>query len=338
MARGVVFAGILVEAVVDGVPPVVRLLARKGRGKQGNALEGAHVFRGVRSCCGNDGGSVVDVLHHGGIADARGNFAGPSHDEGHAERFLKNPALVVHAVFAHVETLVAAVDDQRVFGKAFLVQVFHEASDAVVHGKQAAQVVFHVGVPFPFREGFRVFQFSGFHAVHQGLGALGVVIRPGLPFFRGHAVDFAQVPAVAGGDDALAHLFRHLVLEHLEVGINRHVPGYGLLVFLQEFRAVGVVVMEVGGRRQLGRVHLAQMAQGGAPGAVGGLVAHDEQERLVLVPVFQPLDGFVRDHVRGIAGKALRLAFPVRLEADEIRIVVAALSGEDFPRVKAGGV
>ena len=241
-------------------------------------------------------------------------------------------------MFAHVEALVAAVDDQRVFGKSFLVQIIHEAADAVVHGKQAAQVVLHVGVPFPFRKGFRVLQFSGFHAVHQGLGALGIVIRPGFLFFRSHAVDFPQVPAVAGGDDALAHLFRHLVLEHLEVGINSHVPGDGLLVFLQEFRAVGVVVMEIGGRRQFRGVHLAQVAQGGAPGAVGGLVAHDEQEGLVLVPVFQPLDGFVRDHVRGVAGEALCLAFSVRLEADEVRIVVAALAGEDFPRVKAGGV
>ena len=96
--------------------------------------------------------------------------------------------------------------------------------------------------------------------------------------------------------------------------------------------------MEVGGRRHAGSVHLAQVAQSRAPGAVGSLVAHNEQERLVLVPVFQPLDGFVRDHVRGISGKTLCLAFAVRLEADKVRIVVAALAGEDFPRVEPGGV
>ena len=96
--------------------------------------------------------------------------------------------------------------------------------------------------------------------------------------------------------------------------------------------------MEVGGRRHAGGVHLAQVAQSRAPGAVGSLVAHNEQEGLVLVPVFQPLDGFVRDHVRGIAGKTLCLAFSVRLEVDKVRIVVAALAGEDFPRVEPGGV
>ena len=193
-------------------------------------------------------------------------------------------------------------------------------------------------MPLPFRKRFRVLQFSGFHAVHQGFGALGVIVRPGFLFFRSHAVQLAQVPAVTGGNDAFAHFFRNLVLKHFEVGINRHVIGDCLLVFLQEFRTVGIVVMEVGGRRHAGSVHLAQVAQSRAPGAVGSLVAHNEQERLVLVPVFQPLDGFVRDHVRGISGKTLCLAFAVRLEADKVRIVVAALAGEDFPRVEPGGV
>ena len=242
-------------------------------------------------------------------------------------------------MFTHVKALVPAIDDQRVFGNAFLVQIFHEAPDAVVHGEQAAQVVFHIRVPFPFRKGFRIFQLSGFHAVHQGFGTLGVIIRPGFLFFRSHAVQFPQIPAVARGDDALAHLFRYLILENLEVGIDRHVSGDGLLVFLQELRTVGVIVVEVGGRRQPGGIHLAQVAQGGTPGAVGCLVAHHEQEGLVLVPVFQPLDGFVRDHVRGIAGEALRLAsLAVRLGDDEVRIVITALAGENFPGIKSGGV
>ena len=241
-------------------------------------------------------------------------------------------------MFSHVEPLVSAVDDQRVFRKPLFVQIFHKAADAVVHGQKASQIILHVGMPLPFRKRFRVLQFSGFHAVHQGLGALGVIVRPGFLFFRSHAVQLAQVPAVTGGNDAFAHFFRNLVLKHFEVGINRHVIGDCLLVFLQEFRTVGIVVMEVGGRRHAGGVHLAQVAQSRAPGAVGGLVAHNEQERLVLVPVFQPLDGFVRDHVRGISGKTLCLAFAVRLEADKVRIVVAALAGEDFPRVEPGGI
>lgn len=179
-------------------------------------------------------------------------------------------------MFTHVKALVPAIDDQRVFGNAFLVQIFHEAPDAVVHGKQAAQVVFHICVPFPFGEGFRIFQLAGLHAVHQGLGALGIIIRPLLPFFRRHAAQFPQIPAVARGDDALAHFFRYLVLENLEIGIDRHVSGDGLLVFLQELRTVGVIVVEIGGWREFGRVYLAQVAQGGAPGAVGSLVAHHE--------------------------------------------------------------
>ena len=40
VARGVVFAGIFVKTVVNGIPPVVGSFARESGGKQGYALEG----------------------------------------------------------------------------------------------------------------------------------------------------------------------------------------------------------------------------------------------------------------------------------------------------------
>ena len=85
MARSVVFAGILVEAVVDGIPPLVRLLVGESRREQGDALERVHVFRRVGPGRGDDGGGIVDVLHHRVVARACGNLSGPFHDERHAE-------------------------------------------------------------------------------------------------------------------------------------------------------------------------------------------------------------------------------------------------------------
>ena len=77
------------------------------------------------------------------------------------------------------------------------------------------------------------------------------------------------------------------------------------------------------------------MASGGKPFAVGGFVeVHQHKGFLLRTLVFQPVQGHVRDDVGGIAFD-LDFAFVL---GDEVRIVIVALSGQDFELVKTFGI
>ena len=80
-----------------------------------------------------------------GLDDSR-----PADEQRRARGFLENPALVKPAVFAEEKTLVGRIDDDGVGGEAGVVEVFQDAADIVIHALDAAEIVVHEAVVFPF--------------------------------------------------------------------------------------------------------------------------------------------------------------------------------------------
>ena len=174
-----------------------------------------------------------------------------------------------------------------------------------------------------------------------------VVVVPGFLLLRVHAHPFRHFPVIlsmqgfgfrAGkhfldvfGDHLLDQVFVRPYVEMVEQGLFRH---------FQEFRAVCKIVFQIGGRVNGIRILFgaAQILNGGAPATVGCLVAHDEHEGFVLVPLVQPFEAFLRNQFRGIAGLRFHHAFAVLAGSDEIRIEIVALAGENFPVIESGGV
>ena len=110
----------------------------------------------------------------------------------------------------------------------------------------------------------------------------------------------------------------------------RQVPEHRLLLFADRIGPRGVVVAQ--GRR-LGDVPVLELLAVllvGRPLAVRRLVVGHEEERLVLRPVLEQVDGEVGDDVGDVA-----LDAPPAVLVVEGRIVVDALPGQDVPVVEA---
>ena len=93
----------------------------------------------------------------------------PADEERHAERLLVHEALVVQAVVAEEEALVAGVDHDRVAAQAGLVEVVEHAADVVVHRLHAGEVVLHVALVLPARQ----------RVAGQARGRVQLEVRPG---------------------------------------------------------------------------------------------------------------------------------------------------------------
>ena len=97
----------------------------------------------------------------------------------------------------------------------------------------------------------------------------------------------------------------------------------------------GVIIEEGGGLGQVDVVEEIVVPGGGHPVAVGRLVLAHQQEGLVLgAVVLQPVERLVGDEIGAVAFGTLLGA----VHFEEVRVVVTALVGKDFPEIEAGGL
>ena len=293
--------GVLVVLVIEGGAPVGGARAAKDR-EEAVAL---HALGDGLAGGGEEGLGEIeirdDVLAHGaGLRDA-----GPADEERRAHGFLEDPALVEPAVLAEVEALVAGVDDDGVFREALLLEVIEHAAHALIDGADGGEVVVHVALVFPADEVLA----GEIGGAELGVARLVVGI-PHLPLLGGEA----------GRGDELGVAVDHGL-------VDRHV-----LIVLGG--AAARVVVEEGGRLVVHAVVVGlEVAQGGLPLTVRGLVLTHEEEGLGLVALGEPVEGDIGDDVGDVAGILDGLA-----HADHGRIIVDTLAGEDLPEIEAGGI
>lgn len=122
------------------------------------------------------------------------------------------------------------------------------------------------------------------------------------------------------------------LLEHLEVVDRVHVHvRCDRHLLCRGSRTPRIVVEEGLGQREGTLLVEGQVARVGHPVAVLRLVVHEQAEGFFgIAPLLEPLDAPVRDQVGQVAVHTHRIA---RL-ADEIGVVVVALSGNDLPMVE----
>ena len=202
--------------------------------------------------------------------------------------------------------MVGGVDHDRIFRQPALVQVVEEPADVFVDRVDAAQVVFHVSLIFPFQK-LVAFELGFFESL-----VLGVVGCVPFGFLFGGQVARSPELQVIGGE----------------------VPGNGHGLVGCGGEPVLVVVAQGFRFGQVDPVVLVQVLRAGLPVAMGGLVLAHDEEGLVLVPsVLEPIKGDVGDDVGGITGDAL---YPIRCVHG--RVVVRPLSLQDLPEIEPRGV
>ena len=369
VAGGVVLTGLLVEGIVERAVNELRSLSRgKERHKRGT-LHGAGVFGSIGLGYFEQSGGVVDILHHGLTALAGGDLPLPAHDERHAHRLLENPALVVQAVLAQVEALVTHVNHERVFGQPGVVQVLQQGGDGLIERENAAEVVLHVPAPALLGHVALGLVFAGAEVFHELLRTSGVevavyILQAG--FNPAHAPAEVGLGGEAGlvfldievsGDFPLELAVLNLVAQ-LPLGYDvfhdiegnalvyqvvvvpvAEVPAHALAVVAHELGAVAPVIVQGGGRGHLGHMLLddVEVAHGGQPVAVGGLVTYDEGEGLAAVAALHPGDSHVGHHISHIATHAVGAGAAIRAGGKEGGVQVITLAGEHLPGVEAGG-
>ena len=104
------FRGIFVEMIVEGFPPVFRVFAFQQRNK-GYTLNIGRYFCSRQF---EEGRRIVDVLYHfGDVSPAVESFR-QTHDKRCTHGFFIHETFIKPTVFAHVESLVGSVDNERV--------------------------------------------------------------------------------------------------------------------------------------------------------------------------------------------------------------------------------
>src|SRR5262249_47339523 len=118
----------------------------------------------------------------------------------------------------------------------------------------------------------------------------------------------------------------------LEVDVVHRLPDRHILVVLGQ-ATPGIVVEEGGWLGVLAICVMAVGAQRRQLFAMGLLMLANQQERLRLCAVAQPVYAQLGDDVGGVA-----LVLNLLAVMDHRRVVVDALAGQDVPLVEAGGI
>ena len=225
-------------------------------------------------------------------------------------------------MLAHVETLVAGVDDQRVVQHIMLTQIVHKAAHIVIHGTSHLGIIAHVTLELVLREGT-----SRGRILVEGRcdGVIELVIHAAVGLVQ--ALDIVQISLAQTGGIALAV---YLVVIH-DVHIVGRTDGH--LLLLGGYTALPIVP-EVAGQGECLVLIGAQILHGGQPVAVTSLVMHKEDEGFVLVAMLHPVDGLVGDDVGTVA--LGHLARTVHL--DECGVVVFALPVQNLVVIEARGL
>src|SRR5262249_7351439 len=130
--------------------------------------------------------------------------------------------------------------------------------------------------------------------------------------------------ALLGGHGLARGEFQVIVVERF---------GDHHLLFVLGFTTAGIIVEKCVGLGKDAVGVVVEMFRAGIPWAMRGLVLAHQEERLVGITLFEPVDGEVGDDVGDIA-----LAFGLLAVVDHGRVVVLALAGKDVPVIEPGRI
>ena len=302
--------------VIHAFAPVFGVLALQQRQERGALNVGGH----GHTCYLQEGGRVVNVLHHLLYVAAGFKSLGQTHYEGRRERLFVHKTLVEPSVLAHVEALVAGVDHEGVVEQAGLLEVVEGAPHVVVERLEHLGVVPHVALVLELGQLFAC-EVAAVEVARHGFVHVVVALEVGTVEAAYHfEVEVGEACADAGA----VHL-RVVDDVHVAVVSNLHLLllcGEASFVLIVEGFGHGEGFVLVGGEV----LHFRQ------PASVAGLVVDEEGKGFALVAaMLHPVDGLVGDDV----GNVSMLTHRVVLHGDEVGVVVVALSRQHVPVVEA---
>ena len=316
VTHDVVLGGTIIVVIVEVLTPILGRLSFPRNDRQqrsANHLPGLFCIGNVQERRGE-----VDVLHEG-IALPAALHARRIDEKGRAERLFVHEAFVEPPVLAHVEALVAGIDNHRIFHQTGGFQIVEQAPHLLVDTVDDAHVVADVALVLPPEKGIAR------EVLRQHLLVAGIVVGlPNLPLFGRHAIQL-MAEAVAVAFVRVTHAGFYLrdlkVVAHFHVLLNAH------LLFVGSTSSCGIIVVE--GLRQ-GELHVlveVEHVERRHPVAMRRLVMHEEGEGLASVPLVEETDGMVGDEIGGIA--LLLDILATRLLRAESGVVVVALPRQD---------
>lgn len=286
--------------------------------EQAAERDALHIRRGAQrgqvEKCGREIHIGNDV-----VADTAGaDLARVADQKGHLEGFLVHEAFVEPTMLAEEEALVRRVDDYRVGCQPWLcIQLVEQPPDVVVDGRDGAQVALHVPLKFEFGQLCRRAK-----CIH--LARLAVDQAHGRHVFG--IGDLALIPT---WHQKLAHLVPAFRLDQPQVAV-RQVVGHAH--FGHSGRAGSVLVVVGEGVRELDVVLVQVLVfRVALPRPVRRFVMAHEEERPCSIPATDPIDGLVRDDVRGVT-----FFHHPRPHFDHLRVEIVALTRQHRPVVKTG--
>ena len=318
MTLNCMLGGILVEVVVDGIAPLADGLLSLEQRNEALAL---NVRRYLHTSHFQEGGSIVDVLHHVGNLATTLITIGKAHQQGGGKTLLVHETLVEPSVLAHIETLVGGIDNECVLQHTILTKICHETTYVVVQSACHLGIVAHIALILPLH------QVLALKVLTLEIARKTIVESPVLLLQLGfEALDIVDIGSGEACLVAWEICLGVVGQVHVVIGGNCH-----FLLLGGNTTLVGVP--EVVGLLEGLVLILAEILQFGQPVAVACLVVHEEDEGAFLVAILHPADGLVGDDV-GAISLFHRLASVLMMEE---RIVVFALTDEDVPVVETSG-
>ena len=160
-------------AIVHGLPPVARSLALQ-------IVAEAAAFaarRGVHPGIVGQRSSKINIEDDVGIARPGRDLLRVADNKRHAKRLLVHHALVEKAMLAEEITLVGDIDYDRILGQPLFIEETQQATDIVIDGRSATQVVANqLLIDFPAR----IFLVHSFYGERQ----FRILAPPGIRVFR----------------------------------------------------------------------------------------------------------------------------------------------------------
>ena len=224
-------------------------------------------------------------------------------------------------MFAHVETLIRGIDNHCVVKKTVLAQILDDTTDVAIDRVNHTHIVVHITLILPFSECLtREFVFL------KLLDNWVIVAIPLRTLRRCHTFVVATSPLFksCSGVNLVLLICHLIVIDEVHILYDTH-----LLLLCSQ--TTSIVIIESLWQR-IGYIVIETKVTGiRVPHTVRRLVVHQQTERLVLIAfVLHPVNRHIGNDVRHIARTAYLLTI-----AEEVRVIVVALSDKDIPVVEA---
>ena len=308
------FCRIFIEMIVQRLAPVCRFLAFQQR-QQRYSL---NIFRNRSTSQIQESRSIVDVLYQLRNISPSLEIFRQMHDQWCMHGFFIHEPFVEPSVFAHIESLVRSINDQRIVHQTFFLQIVKYTTYIVIQSLYNLRIIAHITLELPFGQllSLRVL----FIELFDDRFIESIIL---LAFFRIQASDEAFVRALQRSFLVLA--------VHLGIIHDIHVfPDTHLLC--GSSRTSFVVIIEVFRHGERLVFIQRQVFQLRKPVAMDCLVMNEQAERLFLIPlILHPVNTHIRDQV----GQITFFLNGIIFHGDESRIVVIALSRKNFPIIES---